>query len=128
MLMRSVIPIVTVSVMAALLMSATGCQHQDLAERQARMRRDNIARTVSAIVRSEASRPARIERTIAAIDRRMQRDAQNTALNGERVGSYIERNFRRWRERQRDYGEGINRHFLRRRPENIEPTAIILFR
>lgn len=99
MLMRSVIPIVTVSVMAVLLMSATGCQHQDLAERQARMRRDNIARTVSAIVRSEASRPARMGRTLAAVDRRMQLDARNTALVGEQVQNYIERNFRRWHER-----------------------------
>lgn len=111
-----------------LLAVASGCQHQDLAERRARMRRDSIARTVSTIVRGEATRPARIERTIAAIDRRARRDARNTALGGERIGDYIERNFRRWRERQRDYREGINRHFLRRRPENIEPTAIILFR
>ncbi len=127
MLMRSVIPIVAGAVMAALMMSATGCQHQDLAERRARMRRDKVARTVNLIERSEASRPGRMGRTLTAIDRRARLDARNTARNGERVENQVKRNFRRWHDRQREYREGINRHFLRRRPENIEPTAIILF-
>ncbi len=127
MLMRSVIPIVTVFVTAVLLMSATGCQHQDWAERRARMRRDKVAWTVNTIERGEASRPARMGRTLTAIDRRARLDARNTARNGERVEHQVRRNFRRWHDRQPYYRKGIDHHFLRRRPENIEPTAIILF-
>ena len=127
MLMRSVIPIVAGAVVAALMMSATGCQHQDLAERRARMRRDNIARTVNMIERSEASRPARMGRTLTAIDRRARLDARNTVLNGERVENQVKRSFRRWQDRQPYYRKGIDRFLLRGKPENIEPTAIILF-
>ena len=81
------ITIVAATAMAALLALTAGCQHQQMAERRAQMRRDNVAYVADSIVRSEASRPGRVNNTIGAFERLI----------------------------------------LRGKPENIEPTAIILF-
>ena len=81
------ITIVTATAIAALLALGSGCQHQHMAERRAQMRRDNVDYVVDSVVRSEASRPARLHETIGAFERLI--------LHGK--------------------------------PENIEPTAIILF-
>ncbi|MCH7872923.1 MAG: hypothetical protein IID33_14610, partial [Planctomycetes bacterium] len=46
---------------------------------------------------------------------------------GELVHDYVDRDFRRWEERQPAYRSTFERLILRGKPENIEPTAIILF-
>ncbi len=121
------ITIVTATALAALLALTTGCQHQQMAERRAQMRRENIGYVVDSIVRSEASRPARMNDTFGAIERKRRLDVENTRRNGALVQDYFDRGFRRWEERQPAYRDGIERLILHGKPENIEPTAIILF-
>ena len=114
-------------VTAAALAAVTGCQHQQMAERRAQMRRDNVDYVVDSIVRSEASRPGRVDNTVGLIERRWRLDVENTRRNGELVHEYFERDFQRWEDRQPAYRSAIERLILRGKPENIEPTAIILF-
>ena len=118
---------VTATAMAALPALTAGCQHRQMAERRAQMRRESLGYVVDSIVRSEASRPARMNDTFGAIDRKWRLDVENTRRNGELVVEFFERDFRRWEQQQPEYRGAIERLFLHGKPENIEPTAIILF-
>ena len=110
-----------------LLVAVAGCQQQQMAERRAQMRFHNIAFVVGAMERSEASRPGRINNTFGVIERKWRLDVENTRRNGELVIEFFDRDFRRWEQQQPEYRDAFERLILRGKPENIEPTAIILF-
>jgi len=117
---------VAVCLTAAVLVLATGCAHQALAQRRLNARAAGIENTLSVYAERERLCPARLEEDAAYIRDDLALHAQRTAENAGKVGRFFADDVERWRTRQPDYRAEIDR-ILRGKPENFEWTAIILF-
>jgi len=74
----------------------------------------------------EHRRPARFNRTVGMIERKIQYDAELTRENGDEIRVLWNESWRRWVERQPIYRAEAERLFGGK-PDQIEPTAIIMF-
>ncbi len=87
---------------------------------------DQLGRTIEVAARSEAERPDRLERSLAHAAWYFEHQAERFEANVEGAQWYIERDFRR-AERRLPHAADRAGEILYGKPENIEPTAILLF-
>jgi hypothetical protein len=109
-----------------MVLALAGCSDPQIAESMAR-RRKNIQRTWEMRVDRESTGPERIARTRALIERQLARDARRTDENREVLRDYIDRDYRRWAEREHEYGRAIERQFAGR-PERIPDTVRMILK
>ena len=103
-----------------------GCEPSPRAERQVRMRTDNMARTLGGLASSEASRPARLQTSLDFIPSALARDANKLQRSGDYAKFWWDRQLQRFQERQPVYRDEAGR-ILWGKPQRIEHDAIIMF-
>ena len=111
----------------AALCFSTGCRHADLADERYERRVASLHRTTDAYLDRESRSPRRLARAGDFINERLRQKSRATRQNFREFHAYVERDLRRWKANQPRYRKDIAR-FFRGKPENIERTAIILFR
>ncbi|MBU0639055.1 MAG: hypothetical protein KKB50_09340 [Planctomycetes bacterium] len=104
----------------------SGCQQRQHAEDRVQARWEGIGRTWETYVAREADSPPHLHRADRYIRQRLSRDARAAERDFRQVEVYLERDLRRWRERQPIYRNKAA-ELLRGKPETIEHTAIHLF-
>jgi len=117
--------IATVAI-AAVAGLATGCQHNQFAERQAAIRVEKLGRTAETWAAAEQSRPARLDRMVRHAAWYFDNQAVEFNRNLRGAGWYLKRDLDRAGCRLPAYGEEALR-ILYGKPERIERNAIILF-
>lgn len=110
----------------ALLAANAGCRHHDLAAGRLEARQAKLHQTAETWAQTEQSRPSRLARTAQHGVWYFQHQAEELDRNLSGAARYLERDLRRWRDRQRVYREKAL-DLLYGKPERIEPNAIILF-
>jgi hypothetical protein len=94
-------------------------------ERQ-QARANSLGWTAEKLAHREQIAGERLQRDADYIGWWVQRDVERTKLIPGAVQQYVEFDIRRWQERQSDYLSYTGRT-LRGKPEQTEPTAIIMF-
>lgn len=108
------------------LLASAGCEPSPDAQRQVRMRTNNMARTASVYAGSEASRPGKLQRAGDYISMSVQRDVARVPRAGGYIEDWWNRDCKRVQERQPVYLDEAGR-ILWGKPETIEHNAIIMF-
>ena len=105
---------------------ATGCQQRGLAQKRMEARLAGINETAETLAKREQKSPQRLAHAADFVDRDVRKDADALGRDFARVKAYLDRDLRRWQERQPEYWDKTER-ILRGKPETIERTAILLF-
>lgn len=115
---------------AALLVGAAvflaGCETSPAAKRRLQMREERFARTVDTWARSEAGRPAKVERDIAFVEQNLERQAVRLERAIHWVETWPARDVKRFRDRGPLYLDKAGK-IMWGKPEGLEPTAITMF-
>lgn len=90
------------------------------------MREERFARTVDTWARSEAGRPAKVERDIAFVEQNLERQAVRLERAIHWVETWPARDVKRFRDRGSLYLDKAGK-IMWGKPEGLEPTAITMF-
>ena len=102
-----------------------GCNEQ-IHRQQVTQRRQSLERTVQRIEKSEARRPANLERTADQIAGWHERDLEKTGQMPDRIGQAIENDFERW-ERSKPIHKRRAHDLIKANPDSFERTTARMF-
>jgi hypothetical protein len=109
-----------------LLLLAGGCQHGELARREAAARMEQLGRVPRVWGASEQSRPEKLERMGRHARWYFEHQAEGFDRNTARAGEYVERDLQAFEPRMQRAGRRVEKAIWAK-PETIEETFILLF-
>jgi len=107
-------------------LAGVGCEPDKRWNRRVEARLDQVERTGTIFVKSEAARPTKLGRTLARADKTFRKDVERAPANAARADRLARRDIDRFVKRLPVYERTFLRLFWAK-PETIDETAISLF-